>query len=167
LGDAVTIRDFTATDEHAVNQVACLAWDQYAAHFEGWDQLATFLAKTASIASDAELIVAERDGVVVGVVGYVGPFQPREAIFPPEWAILRMLSVLPAERGRGIGRTLTNECLERARRDGATIIGLHTSPVMRSALDLYLRMGFIHWQDIPNRLGVPYAVYTREVKQLT
>jgi ribosomal protein S18 acetylase RimI-like enzyme len=156
----VTIRTFTTTDQDAVNQVACSAWEQYASSFEGWDRLSAFLVNTASLASDAELIVAERGGQVVGVVGYVGPLRPRETIFPPDWAIIRMLSVMPAERGRGIGRLLTDACIERARRDGATIIGLHTSPVMRSALDLYLRMGFTLQQTIPDRLGVPYAVYT-------
>jgi hypothetical protein len=39
-------------------------------------------------------------------------------------------------------------------------IGLHTTPVMRSALDLYLRMGFVLQKAIPDRFGVPYAVYT-------
>jgi ribosomal protein S18 acetylase RimI-like enzyme len=159
VSNAVSIRNFTTTDQDAVNRVACAAWEQYALSFQGWDRLAAFLANTASLASDAELIVAERGGLVVGVVGYVGPLRPRETIFPPDWAIIRMLSVMPAERGRGIGRLLTNACIERARRDGVTIIGLHTSPVMRSALDLYLSMGFTFQEAIPDRLGVPYAVY--------
>jgi hypothetical protein len=30
---------------------------------------------------------------------------------------------------------------------------------MRSALDLYLRMGFVLQRAIPDRFGVPYAVY--------
>ena len=159
MGNEVTIRSFTTSDQDAVNGVACAAWNQYASSFEGWDRLAAFLANTASLAADAELIVAERAGLVVGIVGYVGPLRPREAIFPPNWAIVRMLSVVPTERGRGIGRLLTNACIERARRDGVTIIGLHTSPAMRSALDLYLRMGFVLQKAIPDRYGVPYAVY--------
>lgn len=127
--------------------------------FEGWDRVAARLAETASLSSEAELEVAERAGHVVGVVGYVGPLRPREAIFPPDWALVRMLSVLPSERGRGIGRQLTAACIERARRDSVSTIGLHTSPVMRSALDLYLRMGFVLQKAIPDRFGVPYAVY--------
>jgi GNAT superfamily N-acetyltransferase len=122
--------------------------------------VAARLADTASLSSEAELVVAERADIVVGVVGYVGPLRPREAIFPPDWAIVRMLSVLPAERGRGTGRLLTAACIGRARRDGVATIGLHTTPVMRSALDLYLRMGFVLHKAIPDRFGVPYAVYT-------
>ena len=155
----MTIRTFTTTDKDAVNRVACAAWDQYASIFEGWDRIAASLANTASLSSDAELVVAERAGLVVGVVGYVGPLRAREVIFPPDWAIVRMLCVLPGERGRGIGRLLTDACIERARRDRVTTIGLHTTPAMRSALDLYLRMGFVLQKAIPDRFGVPYAVY--------
>jgi ribosomal protein S18 acetylase RimI-like enzyme len=128
--------------------------------FKGWDGLAAFVANIASLASDAELIVAERAGLVVGVVGYVGPDRPREVLFPPDWAIVRMLSVLPPERGRGIGRLLTAACIGRARRDEAATIGLHTTPLMRSALALYLRMGFVLQRKIPDRFGAPYAVYS-------
>ena len=159
MSNEVAIRNFTAMDQNAVNRVACAAWDQYASIFTGWDRIATSLANTASLSSDAELVVAERAGQVVGVVGYVRPLRAREAIFPPDWAIVRMLSVLPAERGRGIGRLLTDACIERARRDRAATIGLHTTSVMRSALDLYLRMGFVFQKPIPDRFGVPYAVY--------
>jgi ribosomal protein S18 acetylase RimI-like enzyme len=70
-----------------------------------------------------------------------------------------MLSVLPTERGQGIGQLLTQACIDRARHDYASTLGLHTSPVMRSALDLYLRMGFVFQNDIPARFGAPYAVY--------
>jgi ribosomal protein S18 acetylase RimI-like enzyme len=156
----VIIRNFTTTDQVAVNRVACAAWDQYVSIFEGWNRIAESLANTASLSSNTELVVAERAGLVVGVVGYVGPLRAREAIFPPDWAIVRMLSVLPTERGRGIGRMLTDACIERARRDRAATIGLHTTPVMRAALDLYLRMGFVRQKAIPDRFGVPYAVYT-------
>jgi ribosomal protein S18 acetylase RimI-like enzyme len=162
VSNEVTIRNFTTTDQDA-NRVACAAWDQYASTFGEWDRLAAFLANTASLSSEAELVVAERAGLVVGVVGYVGPLRPREAIFPPDWPLVRMLSVLPEERGRGIGRLLTDACIERATRDRAATIGLHTSPVMRSALDLYLRMGFVLQRAIPNRSGVPYAIYSLTV----
>jgi GNAT superfamily N-acetyltransferase len=159
VSNAVSIRAFTAADHDAVNRVASAAWSQYASVFQGWGALSAFVANTASLAADAELIVAERAGLVVGVVGYVGPFRRREPLFPSDWAIVRMLSVLPKERGLGIGRLLTKACIERARQERVGTIGLHTTPIMRSALDLYLRMGFVLQRAIPDRYGVPYAVY--------
>jgi ribosomal protein S18 acetylase RimI-like enzyme len=56
--------------------------------------------------------------------------------------------------------SLSEACIERARRDGAKVVGLHTSPVMTVALAMYLRLGFVHHRDIPDRNGLPYAVYT-------
>ena len=53
-----------------------------------------------------------------------------------------MLVIDPGARGRGLGRLLTEECVRRARRDGAPTVALHTSPIMEVALPMYLRMGF-------------------------
>jgi ribosomal protein S18 acetylase RimI-like enzyme len=36
-----------------------------------------------------------------------------------------------------------DECVRRARRAGATAIGLHTSRSMRAAVAMYTRMGFV------------------------
>ncbi len=49
--------------------------------------------------------------------------------------------------------------VQRARRDGASVIALHTSPAMDVALALYLRMGFKLERRVPDRFGVPNAVY--------
>jgi GNAT superfamily N-acetyltransferase len=153
------IRDFQPSDSVAVNEAALTAWEQYRRSFSDSAWIFQFLSKTADLAADADLIVAESGSSIVGVVLYVAPGRRREAIFPLEWALIRLLSVTLEARGRGIGRKLTEECIRRARRDGAQIIGLHTSPVMGVALGLYGRMGFAFDRNIPDRHGVAYAVY--------
>jgi len=55
---------------------------------------------------------------------------------------LRLLAVAHEARGRGVGRALVEECIRRARRDGAQSLGLHTSKSMTVAMDLYKRIGF-------------------------
>jgi ribosomal protein S18 acetylase RimI-like enzyme len=75
------------------------------------------------------------------------------------WPLIRMLVADPAARGRGIGRSLTKECLNRAERDAESVIALHTSPAMEAALKLYLDLGFKLHAPVPDRLGMPYAVY--------
>ena len=70
------------------------------------------------------------------------------------------LVVEPKARGRGVGRALTEECIERALQDGAQLISLHTSPAMETARAMYQRMGFSLAKALPDRFGVPYAVYT-------
>jgi hypothetical protein len=58
---------------------------------------------------------------------------------------------------------LTDECVRRARRDRAPLIALHTSGIMRTALDMYLRMGFELYKEEPPRHGVAYAVYIKKL----
>jgi ribosomal protein S18 acetylase RimI-like enzyme len=81
----------------------------------------------------------------------------------PPGPIIRMLVVEPAFRGLGVGRALTEECMNRAQRDGATCIALHTTPIMRVALPMYERMGFELQSDAPSIFGVPYAVYLKQL----
>jgi ribosomal protein S18 acetylase RimI-like enzyme len=119
----------------------------------------------SALASECELIVTQQAAAVVGVVGYMGPHRPREPIFPGGWIVIRMLSAYPPVRRRGIGAALTRECIERATRDGATIVGLHTSVVMGSAVRLYQRFGFEFQRAIPDRRGAPYAVYSFDLRR--
>ncbi len=159
LYEPIELRDLEPPDAAAVNAVARAAWQEYADVVQDWRRLAAYVARTASLVAETELIVARLHGRIVGVVGYTAPARPREPIFPDGWAVVRMLSVDPSARGRGVGRALVDECIRRARRDRAPQLGLHTSPVMRTALDLYRRLGFTFVRDLPPRHGVPYAVY--------
>ena len=55
---------------------------------------------------------------------------------------MRALGVDPAVRGRGVGKTLMRDCLERARAAGAAVLCLHTAEFMTTAVAMYLAMGF-------------------------
>jgi GNAT superfamily N-acetyltransferase len=154
------IREFRSDDATAVNRVALAAWDQYRGVFSNWARSEAIFANAASFAASAEILIAEEEGSIVGCVVYVAPGRDREPIFEPTWSIIRMLSVGPAARGHGIGRQLSEACIDRARLNGAKVVGLHTSPVMTVALPMYLRLGFVHYRDIPDRNGLAYAVYT-------
>jgi GNAT superfamily N-acetyltransferase len=157
---SVLVRDYLSEDATAVNRVALAAWDQYRDVFSDWARSEAIFANAASLATQGDLIVAESAGLIVGCVVYVSPHRERDPMFESAWSLIRMLSVHPAARGQGIGRHLSEACIERARHDGAKVIGLHTSPVMVVALPMYLRLGFVHYRNIPDRNGLPYAVYT-------
>ena len=107
------------------------------------------------------MIIAEFQDRLAGAVAYFGPNSPKGTFFDQRWPIIRMLVVDPALRGKGIGRALSAECIARAKRDGAPIIALHTSPIMSVALPMYLRLGFAKAYDAPPIFGVAYAVYTK------
>lgn len=155
----IRIRDYHASDDAAVNALAVAAFEQYQAMYDDWPGFRSRLENMSAIAATGELVVAELDGVLVGAVGYVGPHKPKADYFEPEWPIMRMLVVAPEARGCGVGSALAQQCLARARRDGALVFALHTSPIMEVALPMYLRMGFRRLRGAPLIHGVDYDVY--------
>jgi ribosomal protein S18 acetylase RimI-like enzyme len=155
----ILIRDYLQLDREGTNRIALAAFAQYEGYYEDWKTFSEGIARMADLASDADVIVAEHDGRVVGAVAHVGPGRPRNAIFPDDWSIIRMLVVDPGERGQGIGKRLVAACLEHARQAEAPVVGLHTSPIMVHALSLYTALGFERDRDLPPIRGVPYGRY--------
>jgi ribosomal protein S18 acetylase RimI-like enzyme len=97
--------------------------------------------------ASSQLSVAERDGQLVGSVTFLPDARHDTHPWPPGGSVLRLLAVLPAARGRGVGGVLTDECISRARQAGAAFLGLHTAPFMFSARRLYERYGFARAPD--------------------
>jgi ribosomal protein S18 acetylase RimI-like enzyme len=156
----IRIRAFEDGDSDAVDSVALRAFEQYRGVYSDWAMLERAVGRMSGLAAEAELLVGEDDGRIAGAVAYCPPFsEPRASFFEPQWPLIRMLVVAPEVRGRGLGRSLTEACIQRARRDGAASIALHTSPAMEVALSLYLGMGFRLERRVPDRFGVAYAVY--------
>lgn len=141
---------------------------------EGWSEYAPVLGETCwrqmceTIASfepqlaTGTIFFAERDGELVGCVAYYGPGCSDGVIFPREWGSIRLLAVIPSARGLGLGRQLTERCIEAARADGAEILGLHSNEHMYVARELYTRMGFRIDMDLPEKYGFPrYRFFLR------
>ena len=159
------VRSFAPADATGVDAVALAAFAQYEGVYSDWETLSRGVRAMSALANGGEIVVAQDGGRIVGAVAYIGPYkEPRAEFFAPEWPIVRMLVVDPAARGHGIGRMLTEACIDKARRDGAAVIALHTSPAMEVALALYLRMGFRLEKKVPDRFGVPYAVYLKALR---
>ena len=157
--ESIILRDFIQEDSDKINEIAYAAWSQYEGVFSEWKSFVDFIRNVSKLADYLQFIVAVRNNELIGFVAYIGPHVKREKIFPDDWAVLRLLSVLPSMRGCGVGLSLTNECIKRAKKDGAKILGLHSSPVLQSALNLYLRIGFVFAKSIPKRRSVSYSVY--------
>lgn len=155
------IKEFQSEDAAAINAVALSAFSEYRQAYSDWAAFSGNIGNMASLASSGELIVATLQGRIVGAVVYVGPGKPKREFFQPEWPILRMLVTEPAARGQGIGRALTNECIQRAQRDKAPLVALHTSAIMQVALPMYQRMGFVYEREAPPIFGVPYGIYVK------
>ena len=139
--------------------MALAAFAQYAGDYHDWPAFSANIGRMADLAGGADLLVADAGGLIAGAIAHVGPGQPRSPIYPTEWSVVRMLVVDPARRGQGVGARLVAACLACARDAGAPAVGLHTSPIMASALRLYTAIGFRRDRDLDPIAGVPYGRY--------
>lgn len=152
------IREAQAGELAQADRVACRAFAEYESEFPDWVPVLARGRPMTELAREATILVAAREGDIAGTVGYVGPGRTKHACFAPEWAILRMMAVDPAHRGHGVSRALVGECARLARRDGAEVLGLFTSPAMKAAIRLYASVGFRFERDIEPVVGMPARV---------
>lgn len=153
------IRPAREDDRAAADRVARLAFAEYEAEYPQWTPILRGGHPMSKIADEGELLVAEKDGAIVGCVGYIPPGRSRNAVFAKDWAALRFMAVDPAHRGQGISRALAIECARRARQDGARALALFTSPAMKIAVAMYERMGFRLQRRIDPVYGMTADLY--------
>ena len=155
----LTIRLASAPDLDAAERVARSAFAEYEAEYPDWIPLLRDTRPMTRLSQVGEVLVADKDGAIVGAVGYFAPGRSREEVFHADWAVLRMMAVDPAHRGQGIARALVDECARLARRDRARALALYTSPAMKTAVELYRRAGFQHQRSIAPVLGMAAELY--------
>lgn len=154
---------FQDTDAHAVNRIALEAFEQFRDSYDDWEIFSCNIENMAALAEEGELLVAAVEEEICGAVVYVGPDRKKSNFFSIEGPILRMLVVAPPFRGRGIGRALTEECINYAKRDYSTVVALHTTLIMGVELTMYERMGFQFFSEAPPIFGVPYGIYVNQL----
>ncbi|MGQ0385284.1 MAG: GNAT family N-acetyltransferase [Gammaproteobacteria bacterium] len=96
-------------------------------------------------AARAAYFVLEEDGRVVGCGG-IAPLAGAD----DHTCELRKMYLLPAARGRGLGRAMLQRCLEAATGRGYRRCYLETLSAMEAAQALYVQHGF---QRLPAPLG--------------
>ena len=145
---ALAIRDARPADVPAIEAVTLAAYDQYAAELPPpyWEAYRANILGTLADVTPAAQLVAERAGRILGAVllypaGAAFPRRDGAAAIVP-WPEVRLLAVEPAARGQGVGDTLMQACIRRARAAGAEALTLHTTPMMAAAVRLYTRLGF-------------------------
>jgi ribosomal protein S18 acetylase RimI-like enzyme len=140
------IRDARADELDMVASVMVAAYEEYIPP-EATGDLAAYREEIRDVRSrqaHATLIVAaEGDRILAAVTYFPDAGGDTHTAWPRGWASIRLLAVHPEARGRGIGRALTEECIQRARAAGARAVGLHTTVFMAVARAMYERMGFL------------------------
>ena len=145
---SVQIRDARPRDADAIREVTLAAYHEYSTQLPvHWDAYRRNIVSTLADVGSAEQMVAEREGRIVGAVLLypTGAFTPARdgASLGMRWPEVRLLAVAPGARGLGIGAALMQECVRRARGAGAAALTLHTTDMMRAAMRLYERLGFV------------------------
>lgn len=109
-----------------------------------------FREDAASVLNDlhTEVLVGEVDGKLGGTITLYPDGKHYSEKVPSDWSCLRTLAVLPAHRGRGVGRALMAEAIGRARKLGRSRVLLHTLPFMESAIRLHEMLGFRRAPDL-------------------
>ncbi|MBI2829976.1 MAG: GNAT family N-acetyltransferase [Chloroflexi bacterium] len=143
--DGLPIRNARFEELDEVSQLLRDAYQEYQDFVpaEVWEEYLQDIMNVRSRLGEAELLVADLNGRLVGTVTlYMDASRSIQEGWPPGWAGIRLLAVQPAYRGQGIGRALIEECFRRVREWGITTIGLHTTKFMSIAHRMYKRMGF-------------------------
>ncbi|MDP9468282.1 MAG: GNAT family N-acetyltransferase [Chloroflexota bacterium] len=157
------IRD-VRPEEYAV--VGDLVVDVYRSIIPDLDEYADELRDVAGrVSAGVHVWIVEEEGAIAGTVSYVPGPGPYAEWPDPLAGGIRMLAVLPAFEGRGIGEALVRACLDRARADGRLRVYLHTTQWMEAAQRLYRRIGFVRAPAL-DWLPVPEVALTAYVYEL-
>lgn len=140
------IRDAVEEELPSIREQRVNSYEEHAQKIpEGhWQALKQAISSSADTQPGVEVIIAEIDGIIVGSV----------ALFPAktnaydgyvdelDYPEIRLLTVTPEARGKGVASALISECIQRTKSKGFQLIGLHTADFMASAKRLYKRLGF-------------------------
>lgn len=128
---------------------------------EGWKKMEAGcgnLKTYTDLLQISQCFVCEDQGTVVGMA-FLIPHGNPYAFFEEDWAYIRLVGVLPAYAGKGIGRILTEQCVAFARDTGEQLVALHTSEFQDAARHIYESMGFKKWKALEPIFGKKYWLY--------
>jgi ribosomal protein S18 acetylase RimI-like enzyme len=146
------IRDARDNEREAIRNVTLAAYEEYATAMPKpfWEAYRQNILLTLDQEESVERIIAEREGTIIGSVllypSIANVYTQVSADL--DWPEVRLLAVAPTTRGQGIGSALMDECEQRARNAGATVLGLHTTDMMQAAMRMYERRGFIRVPEL-------------------
>jgi len=135
----VEISAIEATDDAVICNIIKAVGVEYGAVGEGFgpadaevmNMSRFYLTKQSSL-----YLIARLEGEIVGGCG-IAPFNSSKEVCE-----LRKLFLLPAARGLGIGKKLTQACLDHAQAAGFQQCYLDTLSTMKKAICLYAGLGF-------------------------
>jgi len=81
LSEPLRLRDFQPGDAPQANRLALAAFEQLKTYYSDWPAMTDSLGRMATLAEHGEIILAEKDGTIIGAVTYVSPGRPKPSCF--------------------------------------------------------------------------------------
>lgn len=161
---AILIRPAAESDLDVVGEICVAAYDA-AGQLEPGSPYAATLRDTSGRMADGVLLVAERDGVVVGTTTITPPGSAFREIGRDDEVEFRFLAVAPAAWRTGVADALVSACEQHAQATGARALAICVRDTNTSAAAMYERMGFtrVPERDWTPRPGVDLLALTRAV----
>lgn len=138
----LTIRPIAPGDNAALARAVRDTLAEFGAAKPGtayYDEATDHLYELFSQTQRSAYFVAELNGEVLGGGGIF----PTQGL-PADTVELVKLYLLPAARGRGVGKALIMRCFEAARANGYARVYLETTDELTQAIPLYERLGFTY-----------------------
>ena len=160
----ITYRYGTKNDLPKLKNLAVNSWGQFQPKLtpENWKKLLDNLSSDATyielLDKSVCFVGTTNEDEIVGMAFIVPRGNPSD-IYDNDWCYIRFVTVDPNFEGQGIGRKLTNLCIDTARKNNETVIALHTSELMDKARHIYESLGFKVLREIDQRLGKRYWLY--------
>ena len=132
---------------------------------ENWNKLNAFLTAENSyldLLLKSKCFICETNSEIIGMAFLVPKGNPTD-IFHTDWCYIRMVGVNPEYGGKGIGKKLTQICIDYAKETKEKIIALHTSEFMDVARHIYESVGFKQTKELEPLYGKKYWLYKLEI----
>jgi ribosomal protein S18 acetylase RimI-like enzyme len=144
----------------------CLAAYDAAGQLEPGSPYAQTLLDARARAATGIVLVAERDGAVVGTTTICPPGSEFAEIGGPDELEFRFLAVDPAAWRTGVADALVAACEQQARSTGASALAICVRDTNTGAAAMYERMGFtrVPERDWSPREGVDLLALTRPIR---
>ena len=157
----------TLDDKEKLQELGLISFGQFRDILtEGnWHKLHSYLSAESSyseLLSKSTCFVCEINDELIGMAYLVPKGNPTD-IFQADWSYIRMVGVNKAYEGMGIGKKLTQMCIDYARETNEQVVALHTSEFMNAARYIYEKIGFTQLKEIEPRFEKKYWLYVLEL----
>lgn len=164
-----SFRNGTPADIPLLAKLGLASYGQYqdVLPAEGWKKMAAGCGDENTykeLLRTAQCFVCEEKNQIIGMAFIIPKGNP-VAFFQADWAYIRLVGVAPGYEGKGIGRRLTQLCIDHAKKAGEEILVLHTSEFQNAARHIYESMGFVKLKELDPFYGKRYWLYTLDLKK--